>query len=183
LLSLSLYTLHNHLRLTTPTHEHPAPPAQIPAAPHTTATLSSNGPLPTVPAFKTSRSPYSVVSAPTTHLDSPDTPQLGSSYSESEPHFPGAWIGTAPGTPAPPKGDSSSDYLTQQVKNTTPTEKAREVLPAALAQYLRTSFLLETQGALGTVLIYVFPSLSSHYREYDCRPHFLRSRPRHQHPL
>lgn len=106
------------------------------------AVATSNSQPPTTrPSFSSSSSSYSVTSAPRAVAD---TSQLGSSHSEREPHFPGAWVDTAPGTPAPLNDNpaqQAQQSQQQQVGDTSPTGRAREALPTAVAQYFRTSFV------------------------------------------
>jgi hypothetical protein len=132
--------------LRTPTLEHP-PPSFAPPSAHIDAISTTHGPMPSASDSSNKPSPtrpssipsssYAVVSAPRTPVGFSNAPQLGSSHSESEPHFPGAWVDTAPGTPVPLK--DNIDNLAQQVKNTGLTERAGEVLPTVVTQYLRTS--------------------------------------------
>lgn len=106
--------------LKTPPHEHLSP------------SFASVSPPTTHPSFASSISSYSVVSASGATLDAFNAPQLGSSHSESEPHFPGAWLDTAPGTPAPLQDNQAN--LAQQVKTT-------NLLPPAVVQFPCTSFV------------------------------------------
>jgi len=112
--------------------------------PHINLTYSTS--RPSFPRDPSSPSSYSVLSVPTTLVGRvSDTPHLGptrSINSESEPHFPGAWVDTAPSTPAPLK--DNQDILAQHIKNINLTgqQQPRETLPATpVAQHLRTSLV------------------------------------------
>ena len=77
----------------------------------------------TLPSSASSTSSYSILSPPRSVLDVSSTPHLGSSHSESEPHFPGAWVDTAPGTPAPAPLKDNRDNFAEQMKVTNLTER------------------------------------------------------------
>jgi len=142
---------------TTPTHEHLAPSIPpVMAHPRTARTARTaggtagtthgsavgppNDPLPTThTSSASSMSSYSVTPPSRVVVDTLNAPHLGSSHSESEPHFPGAWVDTAPGTPAPLH--DNRDKYDEQMKDMNLTERAREVLPPSVVQFLRTSFV------------------------------------------
>ena len=106
---------------------------------HVSAVGPPNDPLPTTHTSASSMSSYSVTPPSRAVVDTFNAPHLGSSHSESEPHFPGAWVDTAPGTPAP-LHDNRNNY-DEQMKDMNLTERAREVLPPSVVQFLRTSFV------------------------------------------
>ena len=112
---------------TTPTHEH----TRI----GTTAGMSNDLPPTTHPSSASSMSSYSIIPPSSTVIGAP---HLGSSHSESEPHFPGAWVDTAPGTPAPLK--DNQDNFAQQMKNTNLTETTREDLPPACTSFVEANW-------------------------------------------
>lgn len=90
----------------------------------------------TLPSSASSTSSYSILSPPRSVIDVSSPPHLGSSHSESEPHFPGAWVDTAPGTPAPALLKDNRDNFAEQMKDTNLTE--RDVLRTSFHSRRRT---------------------------------------------
>ena len=126
--------------------------------PGTTHGHQSNDPPPMTHSLSvSSASSYSAISLPRSVIDVSNAPHLGSSHSESEPHFPGAWVNTAPGTPAPLNDDR--DNFAEQMKNANLNERSRAALPPPL----RTSLVLENCLARTAMYLYSFISLTLRY--------------------